>query len=113
MRELRDVREVRGAGSGERAGRCGVRCPTSSMSGYAQQPGRESGAVPLGAALGGCRKGTTVIRLDMTRSHRLTVSPLVRNQLYGHQPGPICSGLPPSVMLRPWWQFSMASGRPL
>ena len=56
----------------------GIR-PTSSMSGYAQQPGRESGAVA--ALLGGCRNGTTEMRLDMTRSHRLTMSPLVRNWL--------------------------------
>eukprot|EP00966_Prymnesium_polylepis_P053061 1228359-Prymnesium_polylepis.1 len=89
---------------------CSGMRPTSSMSGYAQHPGRLSGR-PLSARVS--RKGATLIRLDITRSHRLTMSPLVRNILYGHQPGPIWPGLPPSVMFRPWWQFSIMTAWPL
>ena len=92
----------------------GIR-PTSSMSGYAQQPGLDIGWVTFVGAppcfVSGERKGTTVIKLDMTRSHKFTMSPEVRKVLYGHQPGPICPGSPPSVMFWPWWQFSIAMDR--
>ena len=86
---------------------------------HAQHPGRESGSsTRLAFLIWSCRgaeerNGTTVIRLDMTRSHSLTMSPEVRKKLYGHHPSPICPGLPPSVMFCPWWQFSTSIALPV
>ena len=51
---------------------------TCSMSGYAQQPGRESGAT-------GSRNGTAVCRFRVHEAHVARMSPEVLNMLKGHQ----------------------------